>query len=149
METGVSEPPPQEGQRPGYARAPATRHLTDRGPRHAHRHERAADRCTEVQQMRRREIIISTGAAKHQRDRSCGHPTTYRPGPAISGNKAPHPGVLLPSAQAPELRPANFPRPREKNPMLNLSRRDFVVSTGLAAALGLNARLIVTPAFAQ
>jgi glyoxylase-like metal-dependent hydrolase (beta-lactamase superfamily II) len=33
--------------------------------------------------------------------------------------------------------------------MLNLSRRDFVVSTGLAGALGLNARLIVTPAFAQ
>ena len=32
--------------------------------------------------------------------------------------------------------------------MLDLSRRDFVVSTGLAAALGLNARL-VTPAFAQ
>jgi hypothetical protein len=32
--------------------------------------------------------------------------------------------------------------------MLNLSRRDFVVSTGLAAALGLNARLVV-PAFAQ
>src|SRR5215475_12731065 len=34
-------------------------------------------------------------------------------------------------------------------PMLNLSRRDFVVSTGLAAALGLNARLVVSPAFAQ
>ena len=33
--------------------------------------------------------------------------------------------------------------------MLNLSRRDFVVSTGLAAALGLNARLVGTPAFAQ
>src|SRR5712692_8273230 len=33
--------------------------------------------------------------------------------------------------------------------MLNLSRRDFVVSTGLAAALGLNARLAVSPAFAQ
>jgi glyoxylase-like metal-dependent hydrolase (beta-lactamase superfamily II) len=33
--------------------------------------------------------------------------------------------------------------------MLNLSRRDFVVSTGLAAALGLNARLVVSPAFAQ
>jgi len=33
--------------------------------------------------------------------------------------------------------------------MLNMSRRDFVVSTGLAAALGLNARLVVTPAFAQ
>ena len=33
--------------------------------------------------------------------------------------------------------------------MLNLSRRDFVVSTGLAAALGLNARLVVTPALAQ
>src|SRR3981189_3715376 len=33
--------------------------------------------------------------------------------------------------------------------MLNLSRRDFVVSTGLAAALGLNARLVVTPAHAQ
>jgi glyoxylase-like metal-dependent hydrolase (beta-lactamase superfamily II) len=33
--------------------------------------------------------------------------------------------------------------------MLNLSRRDFVVSTGLAAALGLNARLVVTPAYAQ
>jgi glyoxylase-like metal-dependent hydrolase (beta-lactamase superfamily II) len=33
--------------------------------------------------------------------------------------------------------------------MLNLSRRDFVVSTGLAAALGLNARLAVTQAFAQ
>jgi glyoxylase-like metal-dependent hydrolase (beta-lactamase superfamily II) len=32
---------------------------------------------------------------------------------------------------------------------LNLSRRDFVVSTGLAAALGLNARLAVSPAFAQ
>jgi hypothetical protein len=32
--------------------------------------------------------------------------------------------------------------------MLNMSRRDFVVSSGLAAALGLNARLIV-PAFAQ
>jgi glyoxylase-like metal-dependent hydrolase (beta-lactamase superfamily II) len=32
--------------------------------------------------------------------------------------------------------------------MHNLSRRDFVVSTGLAAALGLNARLVV-PAFAQ
>jgi glyoxylase-like metal-dependent hydrolase (beta-lactamase superfamily II) len=33
--------------------------------------------------------------------------------------------------------------------MLNLSRRDFVVSAGLAAALGLNARLVVSPAFAQ
>lgn len=32
---------------------------------------------------------------------------------------------------------------------MNLSRRDFVVSTGLAAALGLNARLAVSPAFAQ
>ncbi len=32
--------------------------------------------------------------------------------------------------------------------MRNLSRRDFVVSTGFAAALGLNARLVV-PAFAQ
>ena len=32
--------------------------------------------------------------------------------------------------------------------MINLSRRDFVVSTGLAAALGLNARLVM-PAFAQ
>ena len=33
--------------------------------------------------------------------------------------------------------------------MFNMSRRDFVVSTGLAAALGLNARLAVSPAFAQ
>src|SRR5947208_14399344 len=33
--------------------------------------------------------------------------------------------------------------------MLNMSRRDFVVSTGLAAALGLNGRLLVSPAFAQ
>jgi glyoxylase-like metal-dependent hydrolase (beta-lactamase superfamily II) len=33
--------------------------------------------------------------------------------------------------------------------MLNMSRRDFVVSSGLAAALGLNARLVVSPAFAQ
>src|SRR5207249_972026 len=33
--------------------------------------------------------------------------------------------------------------------MLNLSRRDFVVSAGLAAALGLNGRLLVSPAFAQ
>jgi glyoxylase-like metal-dependent hydrolase (beta-lactamase superfamily II) len=33
--------------------------------------------------------------------------------------------------------------------MNQLSRRDFVVSTGLAAALGLNARLAVSPAFAQ
>src|ERR1700731_2750057 len=33
--------------------------------------------------------------------------------------------------------------------MLNVSRRDFVVSTGLAAALGLNSRLVVSPAFAQ
>ena len=32
--------------------------------------------------------------------------------------------------------------------MIDLSRRDFVVSTGLAAALGLNARLVM-PAFAQ
>src|SRR5207244_10065729 len=33
--------------------------------------------------------------------------------------------------------------------MLNLSRRDFVVSTAMAAAFGLNARLAVSPAFAQ
>src|SRR4030088_3801476 len=33
--------------------------------------------------------------------------------------------------------------------MLNILRRDFVVSAGLAAALGLNARLVVTPAYAQ
>src|SRR5215831_12404014 len=33
--------------------------------------------------------------------------------------------------------------------MLNLSRRDFVVSTAMAAALGLNARLAVSPAFAK
>jgi glyoxylase-like metal-dependent hydrolase (beta-lactamase superfamily II) len=33
--------------------------------------------------------------------------------------------------------------------MLNLSRRDFVVSTAMATALGLNARLAVSPAFAQ
>src|SRR4051812_44111889 len=33
--------------------------------------------------------------------------------------------------------------------MLNLSRRDFVVSTGLAVALGLDARLAISPAFAQ
>jgi glyoxylase-like metal-dependent hydrolase (beta-lactamase superfamily II) len=33
--------------------------------------------------------------------------------------------------------------------MLDLSRRDFVVSAGLAAALGLEARLVVSPAFAQ
>jgi glyoxylase-like metal-dependent hydrolase (beta-lactamase superfamily II) len=33
--------------------------------------------------------------------------------------------------------------------MSNLSRRDFVVSAGLAAALGLSARLAVSPAFAQ
>jgi glyoxylase-like metal-dependent hydrolase (beta-lactamase superfamily II) len=33
--------------------------------------------------------------------------------------------------------------------MLNLSRRDLVVSAGLAAALGLSARLAISPAFAQ
>ena len=33
--------------------------------------------------------------------------------------------------------------------MLNLSRRNFVVSTAMATALGLNARLAVSPAFAQ
>jgi glyoxylase-like metal-dependent hydrolase (beta-lactamase superfamily II) len=33
--------------------------------------------------------------------------------------------------------------------MLNMTRRDFVVSTALASALGLNARLVVSPAFAQ
>jgi glyoxylase-like metal-dependent hydrolase (beta-lactamase superfamily II) len=33
--------------------------------------------------------------------------------------------------------------------MLNISRRDFVVSTGMAAALGLSGRLAVSPAFAQ
>jgi glyoxylase-like metal-dependent hydrolase (beta-lactamase superfamily II) len=33
--------------------------------------------------------------------------------------------------------------------MLNMSRRDFVASTGLAAALGLNSRLVISPAFAQ
>src|SRR5882762_3238797 len=39
--------------------------------------------------------------------------------------------------------------PQWRAPMNQLSRRDFVVSTGLAAALGLNARLAVSPAFAQ
>src|SRR6266849_2482968 len=33
--------------------------------------------------------------------------------------------------------------------MLNMSRRDFALSAGLAAALGLNGRLLVSPAFAQ
>src|SRR5258708_40237009 len=33
--------------------------------------------------------------------------------------------------------------------MLDMSRRDFVVSTGMAAALGLSGRLAVSPAFAQ
>jgi len=33
--------------------------------------------------------------------------------------------------------------------MLNFSRRDFVVSAGLAAALGINTRLVVGPAYAQ
>ena len=33
--------------------------------------------------------------------------------------------------------------------MLNLSRRDFIVSTGLAVALGLDGRLAISPAFAQ
>ena len=33
--------------------------------------------------------------------------------------------------------------------MLNLSRRDFMVSTGLAVALGLDGRLAISPAFAQ
>lgn len=33
--------------------------------------------------------------------------------------------------------------------MLDFSRRDFVVSAGLATALGLSGRLVVTPAFAQ
>src|SRR5258708_10861812 len=33
--------------------------------------------------------------------------------------------------------------------MLNLSRRDFVVSTAMAAGIGVNARLAVSPAFAQ
>src|SRR5215813_9218335 len=33
--------------------------------------------------------------------------------------------------------------------MLNFSRRDFVVSAGLAAALGLNTRLVIGPAYAQ
>src|SRR5215475_13462336 len=44
------------------------------------------------------------------------------------------------------------PRPDQiigESIMHDLSRRDFVVSAGLAAALGLNARLVVTPAFAQ
>src|SRR5262245_10526162 len=38
---------------------------------------------------------------------------------------------------------------RRRWPMLNLSRRDFVVSTAMATALGLNGRLAVSPAFAQ
>src|SRR5262249_20568586 len=64
------------------------------------------------------------------------------------GNKARRARVLLPSAQAayPRLRAQH---PEGDGPMLNMSRRDFVVSTGLAAALGLNARLVVSPAFAQ
>ena len=33
--------------------------------------------------------------------------------------------------------------------MLDMSRRDFVVSTGMAAALGLSGRLAISPAFAQ
>src|SRR3979490_2649969 len=39
--------------------------------------------------------------------------------------------------------------PQRRTTMNLLSRRDFVVSTGLAAALCLNARLAVSPAFAQ
>src|SRR5881398_1023988 len=39
--------------------------------------------------------------------------------------------------------------PQRRTTMNQLSRRDFVVSTGLAAALGLNAPLAVSPAFAQ
>src|SRR3954453_4472592 len=39
--------------------------------------------------------------------------------------------------------------PQRRTTMNLLSRRDFVVSTGLAAALGLNAPLAVSPAFAQ
>ena len=33
--------------------------------------------------------------------------------------------------------------------MLNMTRRDFALSAGLAAALGLNGRLLVSPAYAQ
>src|SRR6266550_4188074 len=33
--------------------------------------------------------------------------------------------------------------------MLSLSRRSFMVSTALAAAVGLDARLMISPAFAQ
>src|SRR5437588_8987268 len=38
--------------------------------------------------------------------------------------------------------------PNPEGKMLNLSRREFVASTAIAAALGLNARLVL-PAFAQ
>src|SRR5882762_1481360 len=46
-------------------------------------------------------------------------------------------------------RPAFFDFLQGDGTMLNISRRDFVVSTGLAAALGLSARLAVSPAFAE
>src|SRR5262245_30274718 len=62
------------------------------------------------------------------------------------------PGIKLPDSEscAPSARlaPAAY-FSRRRWPMLNLSRRDFVVSTAMAAALGLNARLAVSPAFAQ
>src|ERR1700730_183048 len=59
------------------------------------------------------------------------------------GNKWPSPGVLTCVGGYAGSRNLAW-----REPMLDLSRRDFVVSTGLAAALGLNARLVV-PAFAQ
>src|SRR5262249_38469600 len=63
------------------------------------------------------------------------------------GNKPRGRRILVSSAQgapAPRVR-----TPRGRRTMLNPSRRDFVVSAGLATALGLNARLVVSPAFAQ
>src|SRR5262245_47274311 len=62
------------------------------------------------------------------------------------GNKPGARRILVPSAQG---KPAPVGTPRGRRTMLNPSRRDFVVSAGLAAALGLNARLVVSPAFAQ
>src|SRR5262249_2011040 len=67
----------------------------------------------------------------------------------LAGNKQGVSGVLAPVGagwpQEPDLRICT----RRRHTMINMSRRDFVVSTGLAVALGLNARLAVSPAFAQ
>src|SRR5262249_52390966 len=72
---------------------------------------------------------------------------------ASTGNKPLTTGVFAPVGAQRAGADSVWMSPREMEQMLksmlDMSRRDFVVSTGMAAPLGLSGRLAVSPAFAQ